>query len=470
MTTETKGKARKSPEWLTRSVIYQIFLRSFTPEGTLKAASRRLPELAKLGVDILYLCPICLQDDDMRKEFWSDRQSACGTKNPKNPYRIKDFYSIDPEYGTDAELHEFVEEAHKFGMRVLLDIVFFHCGPTAVFIDKHHDFVKRNPDGSVFNGSWHFPALNFESPALREYLLRNLEYWIDKFGVDGYRCDVSDAVPLDFWEAARRRIEKLKPEVIVLAEGQRNEDQNVAFDLNYNFTWAFTLHKIFNQGKPVSTLREIWGKMSSERPDGYRFIRYVDNHDIAHDTAQGLLRKATQNDEAWQGTVDFLGIPEKGLPPDSRIDKAWGIDAVNATLALSFTLDGVPFLYNGQEVADTALHSIYERVPVDWSKSQTQAGRARWGLCRSLCGLRHSERALCDGSLTWLDNEEPDSVLSFVRTFENEKILVVVNLSGRKIKPSVLIPERIGFESLLASGGNICELAPFGFFIGKRKD
>ena len=174
MTTEIRKKARKSTERLSRSVIYQISLRAFTPEGTLKAARVHLSEIAAMGADIVYLCPICLQDDDPRQEFWSPRQKKYG--NPHNPYRIKDYYAVDPEYGTENDLREFVAEAHRLGMRVMMDIVFYHCGPTAVFINEHPDYVVRNPDGSIALGTYAFPLLNYESQELREYLCRNLEY------------------------------------------------------------------------------------------------------------------------------------------------------------------------------------------------------------------------------------------------------------------------------------------------------
>ncbi|NLC82385.1 MAG: hypothetical protein GX748_14495, partial [Lentisphaerae bacterium] len=85
-------QARPSPAWLTDGVIYQIQPRAFTPEGTLKAAQARLPRLAELGVTVLYLCPIFVADDDMDLAFWSPRQKKSGMNNPRNPYRMKDFY------------------------------------------------------------------------------------------------------------------------------------------------------------------------------------------------------------------------------------------------------------------------------------------------------------------------------------------------------------------------------------------
>jgi glycosidase len=473
MKNENKPLARKSPDWLKRSVMYQVYLRAFTPEGTLKAATQKLPELAELGVDIVYLCPIFLQDDDMRQEFWSPRQIASGCNNPKNPYRIKDYYSIDPEYGTEDDLRDFVRVAHSLNLRVLLDIVFLHCGPTAVFIDEHPDFVKRDAEGNIQYASWGFPAINFESSALREYLWKNMDYWMRDFDVDGYRCDVSDAVELDFWETARTRLEALKSEVIMLAEGHREEDQLAAFDMNYNFPGAFSIHRVFNQGKPASSVRELQETQAAKYPAGFRFIRYVDNHDIANDRTCGVKRTPGQSEESWQSRVTYQGVPQEGLPPDSRMEKAWGSQAVDAVLALCFAMDGVPLLYNGQEVADAAPHSIYANWPIDWANGDTPTGQARRALCQRLCELRHSESALGEGALTWLDNQAPDSLLSFTRNLAAEQILVLVNLSDRKVESPLDLLATAAFQVLLANGASLAEgsatLAPFGYFIGKTQ-
>jgi glycosidase len=410
MNDRLKQIARRSPEWLAKSVIYQIFLRSFTPEGTLKSAMARLPELADLGVDIVYLCPICLQDDDMRKEFWSDRQKASGLNNSRNPYRIKDYYHIDPEYGTEEDLHKFVVTAHRLGLRVMLDIVFFHCGPSAVFLKDHPDFVKRDEKGEIVNGEWHFPILNYENSELREYLWKNLEYWIREFDVDGYRCDVGSKIPLDFWEEARRRAEKIKSEVIFLDEGERCDDQICAFDLNYSFSWVFPFHSVMAGQDVVSLIRKRWEIMQSENVPGTRFIRFIDNHDIANDSING------------------------------RLDVKWGTRAVEASLFLIFMLDGVPFLYNGQEVADKAIHSIYGKVPIQWENANTPEGRARKTFCKQLCALRHTERTLSEGKVVWLENGEPESILSFIRKTEGEVALVVVNLRNDPVKTRIQIP------------------------------
>ncbi len=110
--------AKKAPGFLKNSVIYQINLRAFTPGGTLKSAEAMLAHIASLGVDLVYLCPVFLADDDPREEFWSERQRKSGFGNPQNMYRMKDYYSIDPEYGTDDDLKSFVRTAHNNNLRV----------------------------------------------------------------------------------------------------------------------------------------------------------------------------------------------------------------------------------------------------------------------------------------------------------------------------------------------------------------
>jgi cyclomaltodextrinase len=432
--------ARPSPEWVTRGVMYQIQPRAFTPEGTLEAATARLPRVAEIGVDILYLCPVFVSDDDPNTQSWSPRQRASGMNNPRNPYRMKDYYHVDPEYGTDDDLKAFIAEAHRLGMRVLLDMVYLHCGPNAVFLAEHPGFVKRDEEGNVVTAAWGFPALNLANLELREYLWENMEYWVADFGADGFRCDVSDGIPLDFWETARDRLEKIRPDMCMLAEGTRREDQIKAFDLDYG--WGF-------QWDNAAKIRQRWEKMRDERPrGGARFIRFIDNHDIANDSFH------------------------------NRIEKAWGTRRVNVTLAALFTLDGVPFLYNGQEVADTARHTIFGRMPIDWAAGDTPTGKARFAFCKRLCAMRHAERALTYGTVTWLDNDQPDSVLSFLRRAPGDEIVSVLNLSSRTVKVRITLPEptRWPYDTLAADGAKVdgvdgrpvLDLEGFGDLVAKR--
>jgi glycosidase len=268
-----------------------------------------------------------------------------------------------------------------------------------------------------------------------------MEYWVKEFGADGFRCDVSDRIPLDFWETARERLERIRPDVCMLAEGRRREDQLKAFDLDYG--WGF-------QWEDAAKFRAHWEKMRDERPrGGARFIRFIDNHDIAND--------------------DY----------DNRIEKAWGSRRVHAALVALFTLDGVPMIYNGQEVADTARHSIFGRSPIDWANGDTPTGKARQAFCKKLCTMRHTERALTHGAVVWLDNDQPDSVLSLLRRTSSEGILSVLNLSAHAVKVRITFPEptRWSYNTLIVDSakvqiddnGPLLNLEGFGCLVAKRK-
>lgn len=432
----SRQQARVSPAWITDGVMYQMWLRAFTPEGTLKAAAARLPHVAGAGVTIIYLSPICLMDDDMDKTHWAPRQRK--TDNPRNPYRIKDYWEVDPEFGTKDDLRAFVKEAHRLGMRVLLDLVYLHCGPTAGIIQEHPEFMKRGADGKLQYAQWGFPAIEFANPALREYFWKNMEYWVREFDVDGYRCDVADGIPLDFWEEGRARIEKIKADVGMLAEGSRKGNQLKAFDLCYGW-WGLT-----KEWHDAAALRKSWTRMKDERPrNGAKFIRFLENHDLVQD----------------EGT--------------NRLDKVWGLPYIDAVLVSVFTLDGVPFLYNGQEFADVSRNSLYAQWPIDWTAAATPAGKARYALCQKLSALRKAEPALTRGETVWLDNDRPAEGLSYMRVSGDDRILTVVNLTGVPVKVSLKGVEA-AFDSLITRGvtgepQKGLELDAYGYFVGKQR-
>jgi cyclomaltodextrinase / maltogenic alpha-amylase / neopullulanase len=438
-------QARPSPEWLTRGVMYQIWLRSFTPEGTLAAATKRLPAVAELGANIIYLSPICLQDADMRQESWSKRQKASGTNNPRNPYRIADYNRVDPEFGSEADLREFIASAHRHGLRVLLDLVYFHCGPTAVLM-RHPEYFKRDASGKVLTGEWNFPVLNFENRELREYLWANMKHWVEDFDADGFRCDVADAVPLDFWEEARTRLAAIHPDLVILAEGQRPADQVHAFDIDYGFSWYDASAAVLSRGHSASLLRGTWQDLSNNRPRGARFIRYTENHDIVNDL--------------------------------QRADVMFGKRGATAMSVINFAIDGVPFLYSGQEIGDTTVQSIYARWPIRWEAACLPEAKTTFAFYQKLCQLRRNEKVLTAGEVVWLDNDQPDAVVSFLRRAGDDQILCVANLSNRKVETHIKTPDGVAtsFAALLAErarpvatkGKLAFTLDAFGYFLGKK--
>ena len=394
--------ARRSPEWFTRGVMYQIQPRAFTPEGTLKATEKKLPYLKDLGVTIVYLVPVMKMDTDMDKGFWSPRQIKSGFENPKNQYRIADYFHVDEEYGTDQDLKDFCAEAHRLGMKVIFDLVYIHCGPTAPLLKEHPEFTWWNPDGTVKKGPWRFPKLNFAVPALRAYLMDNMKSLIRDFGADGFRCDVGDGIPLDFWCDAHDMMDALTGgEAVLLCEGFTVCDQYKGFDADYG--WF--------PGLSAAKVRGKWEDKAGSCPVGSRFVNHYENHDVATDVRP-------------------------------RRERAWGHGAIDQVLVWMFTLDGIPMLFTGNEIADAdERHSMFGKTPMDWSQLDREPGKGRHALVKRLTALRREHSVFTDvngkDGLTWLDTTKKNACTAFVRRNGHETVIVVQNWTGQPVKCSV---------------------------------
>ena len=419
--------------------IYQINLRMFTTQGTLAAAEELLPHIAELGVEFVYLCPVAEADPDTRREFWSERQKTYGAENPRNPYRIRDYFKIDPEYGTDASLRSFVGKAHGLGLRVLLDLVYFHCGPTASLIDLVPEVFQKDENGVPVPGGWHFPRIDFRSAKLREYLWSNMEYFVREFNVDGYRVDVGDMTPLDFWEEGRRRIQAIDPDVFMLSEAEgKAEYFNSAFDCAYGFRG---IHGLAN------------------------LIRHCENKELGIDAKAYAEIIAGSLREVGPGHV-LRGFSNHDISTDHRF-LDWADERAKETaFVLCFTLDGYPFLYNGQEIADRNKHNMFYPAGhgwgVDWSRAFTKDGIRRMDLIRRFTALRKQYPELYDGSYRLISADE--STIRFIRA---DHLMITVSFSGSPVE--LAVNEKVK-EEIFQSGGvetaeGTLRLPPFGWII-----
>ena len=439
-----KECARLVPAWWKKSVIYQIHLRTFTKEGTLKAAEEKLEHVASTGADFVYLCPVVLSDDDMNEENWSKRQRASGAGNPKNSYRISDYFEIDPEYGDENDLDSFVKKAHLLGLKVMLDLVYMHCGPKAKMLDKHPDFVKRKDNGELELNSYNFATINFDNPELCKYLQDNMVYFVEKFDVDGYRLDVGDRCPLDFWCEGARRVREIKPEFIFLNEGRKPEFVRDFCDANYGLDWTYyAIRDIFNGKFEATNIYEQWKKDFDLLPDGALQCRAYENHDVSTDAFE------------------------------NRMEKVNGAACGELATVVNFAIDGIPFIYNGNEIADTGRHSFFANrfhggyYGVDWSRADDEAAMRRMAVVKRLVELKRSEKALFDGAVEWNNTEIPEKIVSFSRIADEDKITFIGNFSKE-----TAVCAAIAGEMLISSGAEISgeslTLAPYGYAIIKK--
>jgi len=430
--------ARTAPDFMSRSVIYQVWMRSFTPEGTLYATATHLQHIADLGATIIYISPLNVHG----------YPSVFG---PSTPYEIKDYDVIDPEYGTEADLKALVAQAHKLSLKVIMDIVYAHSANDNVLLNKP-GFFQRTADGRLIMSRWRTPQPDFKNPQVREYFRNNMLRWVKDAGVDGFRADVAGGVPADFWDEAREALDTVNPNVIMLAESDVPAHHLKAFDISYNFPYYSALQAVVVNGESAERIRQQWEKARAAFPRGSFLLHLNDNHD------------------------------------HNRANVVFGEKAALATPVLNFTLDGIPLLYNGEEVGDSTAPQQQSHVAIRWDiwKPESQrrtsiAGQqnAKLRVYKQLVQMRKDETVLTSGELTWVGNSNQDGVVSFTRKKGMEEILVLINLTNRITKIEVDVPaanyadarDLLKSRNLPASpaaGKFSTQLGAFDYLVAKR--
>jgi glycosidase len=380
----SKLAARPAREWVRDGVIYQIFPRQFSAEGNIKGITAQLDRLKDLGVNILWLMPIHPIGQEKKK----------GTIG--SPYAVRDYYGINPDYGTKEDLKRLISESHRRGMKVIIDIVANHTAWDSVLM-KHPDWYKHDAKGNItYPYDWYdIAALNYDNKDLRRYMTEMLKYWISEFDLDGFRCDVAGEVPTDFWENARAELDRIKPDIFLLAEAHKPDLEVKAFELDYSWPLHSALTNVLQGRGRASDLREAWEKETKEWPRGALHMRFSDNHD------------------------------------ERRAIARFGEPGALAASALMFTLDGVPLIYNGMEVGDTTesgAPALFEKLPIFWPIAERRPEFPRF--YKQMMALRHSSTALRRGSLEWLHNSDEARVVTYLRHNSGEQVLVAINFSN----------------------------------------
>ncbi len=453
------GAMRPTPAYLKRATVYQIVLRNFTRDGNFRAAAEMLDHVRAVGVDAVYLTPFVEMDRDMDRAGWSPRQIASGFGSPKNPYRISDYDKIDPEYGTDADFKAFNDRAHALGMKVYMDLVYLHCGPNNVLKDRFPDAFQRNADGTVKTTQWHFPYVNFASKGVRKYLIDSMLHWM-RLGCDGFRCDVGDAVPIDFWVEAVTVCQKVNPELVMIDEGTNVEWLRKAFDAGYAAHWSFTVRgemvapeegawwaKWSKRQAPLPARMDVVRRYEAKVPKDVLMFCFLDNHDTATDDGE------------------------------RRFDRALPVEAGNAAFVLMLLRRGLPLIFNGNEIADNSLNSFFGPVEhaaraartVDWARALQPAGQRRLALVQTLVKMRHEDPIWSEGAMDWVTDGEAQGVVAFVRTLGARRVLVAANLtaSPAAFTPGALKPtpraKRLLAEGFEVRADGSCSVEPYGF-------
>ena len=282
--------ARQTNTRLREKVIYSVFVRNHTKEGTFQALEGDLDRLAALGTDIIWLMPIHPIGEAGRK----------GTLG--SPYAIRDFRGINPEYGTLGDFMHLVGEIHKRGMKCIIDVVYNHTSPDSILATGHPEFFLRDEAGNPIRkvADWSDVVdLDYSNRELWKYQIETLKIWAEI--VDGFRCDVASSVPLDFWARARQEVETVRPGCIWLAEsvhgahvlGLRRQGAYCATDTElyraFDMTYDYDIWPWFEgclTGR--NTLQQYIDMLNYQEltyPSGFIKMRCGENHDtprLAH--------------------------------------------------------------------------------------------------------------------------------------------------------------------------------------------
>ncbi len=385
-------KAPVHPDWTYDSVVYEVNIRQFSPEGTFKGVEAQLARLEELGVDVLWLMP-------MYKIGEVERKGTLGSY-----YAISNYCEVNPEFGTMDDFQSLLDSAHEYGFKVILDWVANQTAPDHVWMTgRPADFYERD---SLGNAIWEYDwtdtrSLNYENEAVWAAQDSCMRFWLDK-GVDGFRCDAAGEMPAKFWQSVLPGINRDYPQAYLLAEAEKPElcDPAQTFDATYAWELHHLMNEIAQGKKTIGDLKDYIARDEVNTPKTAFRLTFTSNHD----------------ENSWSGTeFERMG------------------DAAKVMALLCFTLPkSQPLIYTGQEIGLDRRLEFFEKDPItDWSDNE-------WtDFWHSLVMLKHNNPALAAGEKGGRFEyiaDVPEGVFAFRRVAKKNTVSVWTNLTPDAIE------------------------------------
>ena len=373
-------------------VMYQVNPRVFAASNSFQAIIGRLDSIEDLGVNMLWIMPIYPIGEE---------------KSKNSPYSVRDYKAVAPEYGTVDDLRMLVEACHERGMGVILDWVANHTAWDNAWLKEHPDWYTHDSVGNIIfppGTDWTDVAdLNYDNKDMRAAMIDAMRFWVDSVGVDGFRCDVADQVPYDFWKDCIRTLrETAKPRnLIMLAEGSNPANFSAGFDLNYAWDFMRAISEVMKDNAKVNMLIKVDQSEYQDLEQGKYKLRFTTNHDEA--------TKA------------------------SPITQYGGVRASMAAFVATTMLHGGMLIYGSQEVGYPETINFFHYVPVNWNANSQLREEYK-----KLVSIYNEHPALrSSGKVTQYDDDQ-NNVLCVDRVLNNDNVLVMVNV--RKDPHNVEVP------------------------------
>jgi alpha-amylase len=306
-----------------QEVLYEVNVRQFSDAGNFAGVIPRLSEIRRMGVTTLWLMPVYPIGVEQRK-------GKLGSY-----YSIKNYTDVNPEYGTTDDFKKLVDAAHRVGLNVIIDWVANHTSWDHNWVKQNPAYYEKGKDGKMKSPfDWtDVVELDYSNRELRAQMISAMRFWTSNFGIDGFRCDVADMVPLDFWKEARKSIDPTKQQ-LWLAE---SEDPNLfeVFDLQYAWKWMHMLEDISKGKASIDSMNKVAAYYFDLANKGQYHMFFTSNHD----------------ENSWNGT-EYEKFGNQALPFGH----------------LSAIMPGAFLIYNGQESAFNRRLKFFEKDPISWEK------------------------------------------------------------------------------------------------------
>ena len=420
----------KRADWLATTNIYEVNIRQYTVEGTFIAFAKELPRLKDLGVEVLWLMPV----------------HPIGRLNRKGKlgsyYSIMDFKAVNPEFGTTDDFNDLIKQAHSLGMKVIMDWVANHAAWDNVWTTDHPEYFERDSDGN-FKPPYDWTdviQIDHANEAEQDAMIDAMKFWIIDFDIDGFRADLAHLTPLEFWKKARTAIESLKPGLLWLAETEEINYHEV-FDASFTWEWMHSTEEYYKKNAGLKILYAVLNKYQTNFPaDAYRMY-FTSNHD----------------ENTWNGT---------------EYEK-YG-DMAKALAVFSFTWNGIPMIYCGQEMPNLKRLQFFEKDVIAWNGEY-----ALHDFYKTLLKLRKRNPALRTNDPAvithFIITSDDKSILAYLRKNKKDEVLVLLNLCKEKtdfvIKDQLINGSFINVFSKTEddfSADTVIEMQPWEFLVYEK--
>jgi len=381
--------------WIQNSNIYEVNLRQYSTEGTFGAFARELPRLKDMGIDTLWFMPLTPISKKNRK----------GTLG--SYYACNDYVSVNPEFGTMDDLKNLLKQAKEMGFKIMMDWVANHTGWDHVWTRSNPDFFSKDlntGDFKMAEGMEDIIELDYFNSDLRKAMIGAMEFWVRECDIDGFRCDLAFWVVLDFWLEARSALEKIKT-LFWLGEFDPLDKPEycLAFDASYTWTWMHKTEMFYKEDHNLASLKDILFRYDSVCGKQHIPLWFTSNHD----------------ENSWNGT---------------EYEK-YG-DMAKALAVFSFTWEGMPMIYSGQELPNRKRIQFFEKDSIEWEQEIDLHQ-----FYKTLLTLHTSHPALraADSSITnrLLSTDADEAVIVYERKLGTRSVLVLLNFSAASINCNI---------------------------------